>query len=61
MSLKIAKYAAGIAVAALATGSIAQAADLRIGAMRTGSAWYVFAATLEKLLEPQMNSDNTTV
>nr|WP_319391112.1 TAXI family TRAP transporter solute-binding subunit [uncultured Cohaesibacter sp.] len=31
--------------------SSASAAELRIGAMREGTAWYVFAATLEQMIE----------
>lgn len=55
------KLAIGALAAAIATGATAQAADIRIGAMRTGSAWYVFAATLEKMLEPQLKGTNVEI
>ena len=43
-------------VALAAGGAVAQ--DVRIGAMREGSSWYVFAATLEQIIEPILG-DNT--
>ena len=49
---------------ALATGLAAlpsAAEDVRIGAMREGSSWYVFAATLEQMLEPQLDGTNVEV
>jgi TRAP transporter TAXI family solute receptor len=52
--LKVAVVAAG-AVSAAAT---AFAQEVRIGAMREGTAWYVFAATLEQMIEP-IFGDNT--
>ena len=53
--LGAAAIVAGCAFAALAP---AQAQDIRIGAMREGSSWYVFAATLEQMIEP-IFGDNT--
>jgi len=41
---------AGLLAAGLVLPSIAQAETIKIGAMRLGSAWYVFGATLSKLL-----------
>jgi uncharacterized protein len=52
---------AAIATAACSVPLSAHAEDIRIGAMRTGSAWYVFAATLEKMLEPQLKGTNVEV
>lgn len=52
---------AALAVCMSVASLQAQAADIRIGAMRTGSAWYVFAATLEKLLEPNLKGTNVEV
>jgi TRAP transporter TAXI family solute receptor len=40
------------ATMAIAVAGQATAQEIRIGAMREGSSWYVFAATLEQLLEP---------
>lgn len=37
------------------------AEDVRIGAMREGSAWYVFAATLEQMLEPVLGANTVEV
>lgn len=51
-----------LVAALLATGSVAsQADDLRIGAMREGTSWYVFAATLEQMLEPVLEGTNLEV
>lgn len=47
---------ASAVVCATVAPSFAQ--EIRIGAMREGSAWYVFAATLEQLIEP-IFGDNT--
>lgn len=48
---------AAAAVAAITATSVA-AQEVRIGAMREGSSWYVFAATLEQIIEPILG-DNT--
>lgn len=63
MNISIGKVMTGAALAAClaATSMQAYAADIRIGAMRTGSAWYVFAATLEKMLEPNLKGTNVEV
>ena len=39
-----------LVIASTATAAFAQ--EVRIGAMREGSSWYVFAATLEQMIEP---------
>lgn len=49
---------ATVAVTAVTAASSALAQDIRIGAMREGSSWYVFAATLEQMIEP-IFGDNT--
>jgi TRAP transporter TAXI family solute receptor len=46
---------------ALANTAPAFAEDIRIGAMREGSAWYVFAATLEQMLEPALGANTVEV
>ncbi|MGE3246775.1 MAG: TAXI family TRAP transporter solute-binding subunit [Beijerinckiaceae bacterium] len=63
MKAKLRLFAAAAAFTALAgmTAVPATAKDIRIGAMQTGSAWYVFAATLEKLLEPNMKGTNIEI
>jgi TRAP transporter TAXI family solute receptor len=50
---------AAAAVAVGATGVAAQ--DIRIGAMREGSSWYVFAATLEQIIEPIIGENSVEV
>lgn len=54
---------AAVAAAALWTGLApsAQAEDIRIGAMREGTSWYVFAATLEKMIEPKLSGQGVEV
>lgn len=49
------------ATAALAAVAPAQAQDIRIGAMREGSSWYVFAATLEQMIEPILGDNSVEV
>lgn len=49
---------AAIAFTAVSVASSAFAQEIRIGAMREGSSWYVFAATLEQMIEP-IFGDNT--
>lgn len=51
------KFAA-VALAAVSGAFAASAQEIRIGAMREGSSWYVFAATLEQMIEP-IFGDNT--
>ena len=41
------------------TATLAQ--DVRIGAMREGSSWYVFAATLEQMIEPILGPNSVEV
>lgn len=48
--------------ASIAMGaSIAAAQDVRIGAMREGSSWYIFAATLEQMIEPTLGANSVEV
>lgn len=63
MKNPVGKLVIGAAFAACVatTSTQAFAADIRIGAMRTGSAWYVFAATLEKMLEPKLKGTNVEI
>lgn len=49
------------AAASLAAAVPAQAQDIRIGAMREGSSWYVFAATLEQIIEPLIGANTVEV
>lgn len=52
--------AAALSVAAgIALPGLAQAEDLKIQAMRLGSSWYVFGATLSKLLQDALPSGST--
>ncbi len=54
------RAALGLAALTLAaTGAPAQ--DIRIGAMREGTSWYVFAATLEQLIEPIFGANSVEV
>ncbi|WP_116131076.1 TAXI family TRAP transporter solute-binding subunit [Tropicimonas sp. IMCC34043] len=50
---------AATAVALTATATVAQ--DVRIGAMREGTSWYVFAATLEQMIEPILGNNSVEV
>ena len=50
---------AGVAATILATSVAAQ--EVRIGAMREGSSWYVFAATLEQMIEPILGANTVEV
>lgn len=45
----------------IAIGAAAAQDNLRIGAMREGSSWYVFAATLENMLEPSLADTDVEV
>lgn len=47
--------------AAFGVGAPAAADDIRIGAMREGSSWYVFAATLEGMIEPELADSNVEI
>lgn len=49
------------AAASFAAAVPAQAQDIRIGAMREGSSWYVFAATLEQIIEPLLGANTVEV
>ncbi|UUP15644.1 TAXI family TRAP transporter solute-binding subunit [Nitratireductor thuwali] len=49
---------AALALSAVFATTSAFAQEIRIGAMREGSSWYVFAATLEQMIEP-IFGDNT--
>ena len=49
------------AAAAIAAVGPATAQDIRIGAMREGTSWYVFAATLEQLIEPIFGANTVEV
>ncbi|MBO6541097.1 MAG: TAXI family TRAP transporter solute-binding subunit [Rhizobiaceae bacterium] len=51
---------AGVLLAGAITGASAQD-DIRIGAMREGTSWYVFAATLEQMLEPELEGAGVEV
>ncbi len=53
--------AAAIAAIAVSMATAAFAQDIRIGAMREGSAWYVFAATLEQMIEPIFGANTVEV
>ena len=46
-------------VAVSATALAAQ--DVRIGAMREGSSWYIFAATLEQMIEPILGDNSVEI
>lgn len=50
---------AGLVATTAATAASAQ--DIRIGAMREGSSWYVFAATLEQIIEPIFGDNSVEV
>lgn len=54
------KTAFGALVGVIAATSVS-ASDLRIGAMREGSAWYVFAATLEQIIEPILGANSVEI
>lgn len=45
-----------VAASTIAFGVHAE--DITIGAMREGTSWYVFAATLEQILEPTLEGDS---
>ncbi|CAM5555556.1 TAXI family TRAP transporter solute-binding subunit [Frigidibacter albus] len=49
------------AVATAITVTAVAAQDIRIGAMREGSSWYVFAATLEQIIEPILGDNSVEV
>lgn len=48
-----------IAAGLLTTAAFAQ--EVRIGAMREGTSWYVFAATLEQMLEPIFGDNSVEI
>lgn len=48
-------------VLASVSAAAVSAQQVRIGAMREGSAWYVFAATLEQIIEPIIGADSVEV
>ncbi|WP_432256404.1 TAXI family TRAP transporter solute-binding subunit [Limimaricola sp. AA108-03] len=50
----------GASLLALTAGA-ATAQEVRIGAMREGSSWYVFAATLEQIIEPIIGANSVEV
>lgn len=52
--------AVGAAALTLAATSVS-AQEIRIGAMREGTSWYVFAATLEQLIEPIFGANSVEV
>ncbi|MBQ2260490.1 MAG: TAXI family TRAP transporter solute-binding subunit [Loktanella sp.] len=51
--------AAAVMTAVSTTALTAQ--DIRIGAMREGSSWYVFAATLQQMIEPILGSNSVEI
>ncbi len=51
--------AAAVVTAISATALSAQ--DIRIGAMREGSSWYIFAATLEQMIEPILGDNSVEI
>ena len=53
--------AIAIAVTAATTATSIVAQDVRIGAMREGTAWYVFAATLEQMIEPKLGANSVEI
>ncbi|RYG91764.1 TAXI family TRAP transporter solute-binding subunit [Loktanella sp. IMCC34160] len=60
--IKAGVRAATFSLAALAiTATTALAQDIRIGAMREGTSWYVFAATLEQMIEPMFGANSVEV
>ena len=63
MSISIVSCLRGALFGALALAHVvpAYAGEIRIGAMREGSSWYVFAATLEQMLEPVLGANTVEV
>ena len=60
--IKAGVRAATFGLAALAvTATTAPAQDIRIGAMREGTSWYVFAATLEQMIEPIFGANTVEI
>lgn len=55
--LRISALAASVAI----VGATATAQEVRIGAMSEGSSWYVFAATLEQIIEPILGDNSVEV
>jgi len=53
--------AAAVTVVIASTTTAAFAQEVRIGAMREGSSWYVFAATLEQMIEPIFGANTVEV
>lgn len=50
---------AAVTVALMGPSALAQ--DIRIGAMREGTSWYVFAATLEQMIEPVLGANSVEI
>lgn len=60
--LTTAMRGAALSAVLLATAALPAAAqDVRIGAMREGSSWYVFAATLQQMIEPILGPNSTEI
>lgn len=57
---KVRKMIAVAVVTAVSTTAVA-AQDVRIGAMREGSSWYVFAATLQQMIEPILGRNSVEI
>ena len=55
------RVAVAAAAALVITATSVAAQDVRIGAMREGSSWYVFAATLEQIIEPIIGANSVEV
>lgn len=61
-NLTTAMRGAALSAVLLASAALPAAAqDVRIGAMREGSSWYVFAATLQQMIEPILGSNSTEI
>ncbi|MBL4813296.1 MAG: TAXI family TRAP transporter solute-binding subunit [Rhodobacteraceae bacterium] len=64
MYLKFTKVIRNLTIATALIGitsTAISAQDIRIGAMREGSAWYIFAATLEQIIEPILGANSVEV
>ncbi len=55
------RQAATVVIAGTVLTTSVAAQDVRIGAMREGSSWYVFAATLEQIIEPILGDNSVEV
>ncbi|EAQ04823.1 hypothetical protein OB2597_06055 [Pseudooceanicola batsensis HTCC2597] len=60
-TLRRVRLAATATIASAIAATSVAAQDIRIGAMREGSAWYVFAATLEQIIEPILGDNSVEV